>query len=109
MLQKIDYQGYKENIENGKQSCVLFITREENCSVCKKVQPKLENLSEEYEDFPFYMMDVYDAQAVLMDFRLKSLPQVIFFDDGEFHLNIPGDATEDDFALKVEYLMYYKQ
>ena len=108
MLQQIDYKGYVDHIKDAKQSCVLFITREDNCSVCKKVQPKLENLSEEYEDLPFYMMDVYDAQVVLMESHLKSLPQVIFFEDGDFHLNIPGDATEDEFALKVEYLLYYK-
>ena len=109
MLKKLDYLGYKETVVDGKQTCVLFITREDNCSVCRKVEPKLENLSEEYEDLPFYVMDVYDAQAVLMDHHLKSLPQVIYFDEGEFHLNIPGDATEDDFALKAEYLLYYKK
>ena len=109
MLKKLDYLQYKETVVDGKQTCVLFITRDDNCSVCRKVAPKLENLSVEYEDLPFYEIDVYDAQPILMDHHMKSVPQVIYYDEGEFHLNIPGDATEDDFALKAEYLLYYKK
>lgn len=107
MVKITNYLEFKREVIDGGISCALFITKKD-CPVCAAVRPKFYNISDEYTTFPFYEIDIYDASPLLMEQNLKSVPQVFFFNQGSFHRNVSGDTSEDDLALKVEYLLYYK-
>lgn len=54
--------------------------------VCQEVHPILDEIEEEYKDkdFGFYHVDVEDEKDLFNRFSLKGVPQVLFFNDGEF-------------------------
>ena len=104
MLKKLTPAAYEEYVKNGKKTCVVLVSRE-TCHVCETVHPKLEALSEEYSDLTFYEANVNQLQNLLLENRLKGVPQTLFFKKGKVEDVISGDASEDDFADKIEELL----
>ena len=46
-----------------------------------------------------------EQPRLLPKYRLKGIPQTLFFNNGEVKAVITGDASEDDFADKIEETM----
>ena len=101
MLKKLNPVAFDEYVKKGKKPCLVLVSRD-TCAVCERVHPKLEALSEEYEDFPFYEVNVNQMQNLLLENRLKGVPQTLFYKGGKVAAVITGDASEDDFADKIE-------
>ncbi|MBO4364998.1 MAG: thioredoxin family protein [Eggerthellaceae bacterium] len=101
MIKKLKPAAFNEIVEEQGKTCLVLVTRKD-CSVCKKVHPKLEGLSEDYPDFAFYEVDVNEQPGVLTKNHLKGVPQTIFYANGNVKAVITGDAPEDDFADKIE-------
>lgn len=104
MLKKLNPVAFDEYVKKSKKPCLVMVSRK-TCTVCEKVHPKLETLSEDYPDFPFYEVDVNQMQNILLENRLKGVPQTLFYDGGKVVSVITGDASEDDFADKIEELL----
>lgn len=101
MIKKLKAAAFNEIVEEQGKTCLVLVTRKD-CTVCKRVHPKLEELSEDYPDFPFYEVDVNEQPGVLTKNHLKGVPQTIFYSGGNVKAVITGDAPEDDFADKIE-------
>jgi len=80
------------------------------CGPCQQLTPRLEELDEEYEDVKFTSVDVDDNQSLAQSFSVRSIPTLIFFEEGEKVHELTGavakpalrDALEDAFALSNE-------
>ena len=55
------------------------------CGPCRKIQPYLENLSEEYKDCIFCSIDIdnIDTELILKKFNIESVPQFFLIKDTE--------------------------
>lgn len=104
MLKRLRPAAFSEIVEEQGQSCLVLVTRKD-CTVCKKVHPKIEALAEEYSDKPFYEVDVNEQPGVLTKNHLKGVPQTLFYVNGAVKAVITGDAMEDEIADKVEELL----
>lgn len=100
-MKKLNAVAFNEIVEEDGQRCLVLFSRKD-CAVCKSVHPKLEGLESDYPDYPFYEIDVEEQPRLLPKYRLKGIPQTLFFDNGEVKAVITGDASEDDFADKIE-------
>ena len=104
MLKKLSPAAFDEYVKKAKKPCLVMVSRD-TCHVCETVHPKLEALSEEYPDFPFYEVNVNQMQNLLLENRLKGVPQTLFYKGGKVESIITGDASEDDFADKIDELL----
>ena len=52
------------------------------CGTCKMLAPVLNKLSDEFNDVPFYGLDVDDAEEACIKYNVTNIPCVIIFKDG---------------------------
>lgn len=102
-MEKLNGVAFEEIVEDDGDTCLVLFSRK-TCTVCQSVHAKLDNLEADYPDFPFYTIDVEEETSLLPKFRLKGVPQTLFFANGEVKGRITGDASEDDFADQIEAL-----
>ncbi|AFM27743.1 thioredoxin family protein [Desulfomonile tiedjei] len=94
-LQRLDTDSF-ERIVYEKESPCLVIFMRKTCHVCEEVVPTLEELEPEYkEKCGFYAVDVEEQKKLFQRFSLKSIPQILFFNDGEYQGKMAG-LVEDD-------------
>ena len=63
-IKPISIEEYNKAVEE-KQKCFLVFTKD-NCSVCGRLIPVLEKISDEYKDHPemhYYNMEIHDPDA----------------------------------------------
>ncbi|AGA68374.1 thioredoxin domain-containing protein [Desulfitobacterium dichloroeliminans LMG P-21439] len=97
-LEQLNPTKFEEIIYDNGDPCLVIFSRK-SCHVCKEVVPVLEELKPKYEGkFGFYYVDVEDEKALFQRFSLKGVPQILFFNEGEYQGKMAG-AVEDD---KVE-------
>ena len=77
-IKPISIEEYNKAVEE-KQKCFLVFTKE-NCSVCGRLIPVLEKISDEYKDHPemhYYNMEIHDpdARALFKSWQLAGVPQ----------------------------------
>ncbi len=76
------------------------------CGPCQQLTPRLEELDDEYADVKFVSVNVEDNQSLAQSFGVRSIPTLIFFEDGEKVNELTGavakpalrDAVEEAFA-----------
>lgn len=102
-FEELNAAAFEEIVEDGGDRCLVLFSRE-SCTVCQSVHSKLETLEGEYPDVPFYGVDVEKQPRLMAKFHLKGVPQTLFFTGGELRSRITGDASEDDFAERIESL-----
>lgn len=66
------------------------------CGPCKMISPKLELLSEEYQDITFGKVNVDDETELIKDFEIKSIPTVIAFKGQRETARRVGKASEEE-------------
>lgn len=94
-LEQLDSNSFEEKIYDDCESCLVIFSRK-SCHVCKSVMPVLEDFAPKYQGkIGFYQVDVEDQKALFKRFSLKSVPQVLFFKEGEYQGKLSG-AFEDD-------------
>lgn len=103
-MKKLDSSDFDEAIYDDGEPCLVMFSRK-TCHVCQDMHPKIEELSEDsaYESkFGFYEVDVEEEPALFQRFSLKGVPQVLFFNDGEFLGKLSGDHPIEEFEEKIE-------
>ena len=104
-LQQLKPDRFEEIIYDDCQPCLVIFSRK-NCHVCKVVVPMLEELSPQYEGkFGFYYVDVEEDQNLVQRFSLKGVPQILFFNDGEYKGKIAGKVEEEDIEDKIKEVL----
>lgn len=92
-LEKIIY-------DNGKPCLVVFSRKD--CHVCKQVVPLLEELQPKYEGkFGFYRVDVEEDTSLYQRFSLKGVPQILYFNNGEYHGKQAGLVEDEQVEEKI--------
>lgn len=104
-MQKLDANLFEEIIyDDGEPCCVVFSRK--TCHVCQAIKPKLEELEEDYEGkFSFYTVDVEEQKDLFQRFSLKGVPQVLFFNDGEYVGKMAGEKDIEDYEEKIEDIL----
>ena len=61
------------------------------CKPCKNLAPVIESLAEEYEDIiTFAKCNIEDADEIADEFKIQSIPTIIFFKNGQSVDKISG-------------------
>ncbi|AEG60349.1 thioredoxin family protein [Desulforamulus ruminis] len=100
-LQKLDAERFEEIIYDNCEPCLVIFSRK-NCHVCKEVVPMLEELKPEYEGkFGFYYADVEEDKDLYQRFSLKGVPQILFFNEGEYQGKLAGNVDDEKVEDKI--------
>ena len=67
----------------------------------------IEEIEEEYagKGFGFYHVDVEAEKELFSRFSLKGVPQVLFFNDGEFVGKFAGKKEEEVYTDKIDEIL----
>jgi len=53
------------------------------CGPCKVIAPKIEEMSNEFNEVVFLKLDVDECEDVAQDYDIKCMPTFLFFKNGE--------------------------
>jgi thioredoxin 1 len=100
-LRKLDAKSFEERIYDNGEPCLLIFVRKD-CHVCKGVVPLLEKLQPKYEGkFGFYCVDIEVDPSVFQRFALKGVPQILYFNGGEFKGRQAGQVEQGTVEEKI--------
>lgn len=100
-LQQLNSNRFEEVIYDDCEPCLVLFSRKD-CHVCKEVAPLLEELQPQYEGkFGFYYADVEEDKNLFQRFSLKGVPQILFFNEGEYQGKLAGHVEDDEVEEKI--------
>lgn len=70
----------KDELDEGLQVLKFWATW---CGPCKAYEPIIDKLVKEFDSVKFYSIDIDEAPELAEEFKIKSLPTVIFLKDQE--------------------------
>lgn len=85
---------------------VMVMFSAERCKVCEEVLPVVEEVAAKYvNSLKTYKIDVDTYKSIATRFRLRGIPQVLLFKEGEIKERIGGLFSEDDLEELIEQLV----
>lgn len=104
-MEKLNVELFEKNIyDDGEPCCVLFTRKA--CHVCQSIKPKLEELEADFRGrFGFYTVDVDEEKGLFQRFLLKGVPQVLFFNGGDYVGKMAGEKDIEDYEEKIEDIL----
>lgn len=73
------------------------------CGPCRLITPFIDQLAETYQDRAnVYKIDIDKHKAVAKKFGIKSIPAVLFFQDGQLIKTLIGSRTYEEFSQELE-------
>lgn len=100
-LNQLNDTRFEEVIYDNGEPCLVIFSRK-TCHVCKEVVPMLEELQPKYEGrFGFYYVDVEEDKDLFQRFSLKGVPQILFFNEGEFKGKMAGQVEDEQVIDKI--------
>lgn len=104
-LHQLNSNTFEDIIFDSNKPCLVVFSRK-NCHVCKQVVPVLEELQPKYEgEFGFYYVDVEENADLLLRFSLKGVPQILYFNNGEFRGKQAGLVEDDKVEEKIANIL----
>ncbi|CDX04724.1 thioredoxin 1 [Desulfitobacterium sp. LBE] len=104
-LTKLDSKSFEEKIYDNGERCLVIFSRK-SCHVCKEVVPVLEELAPNYEgEFGFYYVEVEDNKELYQTFSLRGVPQILFFNEGEYCGKFAGEVEEEQVQAKISEIL----
>ena len=90
----------QETFESSELTVVFFGA--ERCSVCKELQPIVEEIAEEYAGgLKFCWVDVDRYKSLQKRNRLRGIPTLIIFKDGEVQEKIGGLRSKEELRSSI--------
>ena len=97
-------QTAKEAIESGKVVVIDFWA--EWCGPCVKLGPAVEAVAEKYKGKAIVgKMNVDENDEVSSENRVRNIPTILFFKDGELKDRTVGLVSQADIEAKLEALL----
>jgi thioredoxin 1 len=91
-------------IENNKAVVVKFSTSW--CGPCKAMEPMIDKLSHEFNGKVAIMsIDAEDEPELAAQYRIKSVPTILYFKNGELIDKTIGTLSEDDLVKHINNLI----
>ncbi|MSS62931.1 thioredoxin [Velocimicrobium porci] len=92
-----------EVLESNKLAVVDFYA--DWCGPCQMMAPIVEKLANEYEgEVVIGKLNVDEESGISRQYRVMSIPTIIFFKNGEAADKIIGAVSEDELREKIEKL-----
>ena len=90
LIQSISETNFDELTFESITPVVVFFSAE-RCGVCKALLPVIEELAEDYsEKLKIFSVDVDGTNSLAKRFRLKGIPTILIFSEGEIKERITG-------------------
>lgn len=101
LLKQLNSSSFEEVIYEKEKPCLVIFSRK-NCHVCKDVYSVLEELnSKHFGGFGFYRVDVEEDRDLFQKFSLKGVPQILFFNKGEYKGKLAGKVEDSQVEEKI--------
>lgn len=104
-LQQLNPNRFEEIIYDNGEACLVVFSKK-TCHVCKEVVPVLEELQPSYQGkFGFYYVDVEEDKPLFQRFSLKGVPQILFFNEGEYQGKLAGKVEDTQIEEKIAEIL----
>lgn len=104
-LQQLSATSFEENIYDNGEACLVVFSKK-GCHVCQEVIPVLEDLHLKYlGKFAFYNVDVEKNKSLFQRFSLKGVPQILFFNGGDFQGKLAGKVDDEQIEEKIKEII----
>ena len=85
---------------------VLLDFSAEWCAPCKRLQPIVEAIAQEYDGrLKVAHLDIDKAQATAVEYGILSVPTVLFFKEGKVRDQVMGYVPKDRLVQKITPLL----
>ena len=88
MVKQINSAEFNEKLAAKEKMVVDFYA--DWCGPCKEMAPKLDELSEKNTNANFYKMNIEENMDVARTYKVMSIPNICFFENGELKDRIIG-------------------
>ena len=76
------------------------------CGPCKMIEPIVEELAGEYDGkMVFARLNVDEAPQVSMQYRIRSIPTILFFKDGQITDTVVGAVPKRELKKHVDAVL----
>lgn len=100
----LDGEGLESAKEEHSELVVDFWA--EWCGPCKRMEPIMESLTQEYGDQAFFgKVNVEEERDAASKYGIASIPTVLFFKNGEEVDRVIGALPEDQLGNKIEEII----
>jgi len=102
MVLEINDKNFKEEVLNSNIP-VLVDFWASGCPPCSAIAPVIEEISEIYQGrLKVYKVNVYEAQAVAIEYGIMSIPTLAVFKRGEVVERIVGLTSKENLQKKID-------
>ncbi|MRS02907.1 thioredoxin [bacterium] len=104
-LRQLDEDSFDTTIYDRGESCLVIFSRK-SCHVCQAVVLILNELEPKHQgQFGFYYVDVEEQKSLFQRFSLKGVPQILFFEHGEYQGKLVGSVDDEQIEEKISGIL----
>lgn len=98
----MDINEYNELVKTNSLTIVKLGA--EWCAPCKVLERNIESLKDKMADVNFIMIDVEDEPEIATHLRVRNVPVLLYYKDGELKDKTVGLVNENTIIEKIEAL-----
>ena len=99
MVKEIKDSEYKELVKNNKK--VVIDCYAPWCGPCKMISPVIDKISEEINDTIFYKINIDNAEEIVKDYSIMSIPTILIFEDNKLKDKVIGFRSKEELVEKI--------
>lgn len=66
------------------------------CGPCKMLSPIIDELAQESNDCTFYKIDIDNAETIVSNYNIMSIPTLLLFEDGKLKKQTIGFKSKEE-------------